>query len=181
MWNAIKSNLYNNYTKLHGTHVLQIIFAVSSEFVVWERRSKMRFPRTTVRKRISKAQKSDFAYTLIPHSWQPSHPALYCWPFAASPSPFLTCSPPGPTFLCLKPHSCLPFTWRCSVSPRLASPFCTHCSLQSCFSTLHLTLNPSPLAKMDFFVSCQKINFDKVINTKLHGHILSILKAIWYC
>jgi hypothetical protein len=29
-----KSNLYNNYTKLHGTHVLQIIFAVSSEFVV---------------------------------------------------------------------------------------------------------------------------------------------------
>ena len=37
-----KSNLYNNYTKLHGTHVLQII-----------------------RKRTSKAQKRDFAYTLF--------------------------------------------------------------------------------------------------------------------
>ena len=83
----------------------------------------------------------------IPHSWQPSHPALYCWPFTASPSPFLTCSPPGPTFPRLEPHSCPPLTWRCSVSPRLASPFCTHCSLQSCFSTLPLTLTPSPLAK----------------------------------
>ena len=76
----------------------------------------------------------------IPHSWQPSHPALYCWLFTASPSPFLTCSPPGPTFLCLKPHSCPPLAWRCSVSPRLAFPFCTHCSLQSCFSTLPLTV-----------------------------------------
>ncbi len=37
----------------------------------------------------------------ILHSWQLSHPALYCWLFTASPSPFLTCSPPGPMFLCL--------------------------------------------------------------------------------
>ena len=56
-------------TKLHGTYVLQIIFAVSSEFVVWERMSKLRFPRTTVRKRKSKAQKRDFAYTLIAGRW----------------------------------------------------------------------------------------------------------------
>ncbi len=90
----------------------------------------------------------------IPHSWQPSHPALYCLPFTARPSPFLTCSPPGPTFLRLKPHSCPPLTWRCSVSPRLASPFCTHCSLQSCFSTLPLILTPSPLAKNVGPASC---------------------------
>ena len=51
--------------KLHGTYVLQIIFAASSEFVVWERMSKLRFPRTTVRKRKSKAQKWVFAYTLL--------------------------------------------------------------------------------------------------------------------
>ena len=29
---------------------------------------------------------------------------------AGPPSPFLTCSPPGPTFLRLKPHSCPPLT-----------------------------------------------------------------------
>ena len=39
--------------KLHGTHVLQIIFAVSSEFVVEERRSKMRFPRRPYQNAIS--------------------------------------------------------------------------------------------------------------------------------
>ena len=35
--------------------------------------------------------------------------------------------------------------------------------------------------KMDFFVSCHKINFNKVINTMIHCHILSTLKAIRYC
>ena len=45
--------------KLHGTQVLQIIFAVSSDFAAWKRKSKLRFPQTTVRK------KRVFAYTLI--------------------------------------------------------------------------------------------------------------------
>ena len=57
-----KSNLYNNYTKLHGTHVLQIIFAVSANLSL---KSAGPANLTTVQKRRSKAQKRDFAYTLV--------------------------------------------------------------------------------------------------------------------
>ena len=40
--------------------------------------------------------------------------------------------------------------------------------------------NAETTEKWIFFVSCHKINFNKLINTMIHCHILSTLKAIRY-
>ena len=71
-------------------------------------------------------------------------------PYSAGPLPQVP--PPSsparllvPRFYALNPTPALcPYLTLLSKSPSL---FCTHCSLQSCFSTLPLTLNPSLLAK----------------------------------
>ncbi len=52
MSNAIKSNLYNNYTKLHGTHVLQIIFAVFKNALSADDRTKAQIESAKTRFRI---------------------------------------------------------------------------------------------------------------------------------
>ena len=77
-----------------------------------------------------------------------AHPCLlqHCLP--SIPSEHLRCTPINSCAFHLR-RSWIPHSWQLTLLSKSPAcvPFCTHCSLQSCFSTLHLTLNPSPLAK----------------------------------